>query len=62
MDGEFNILTVDVVVPSEVKIADLEAVKVEIWKVFDANNIEHATIEFDSSAPDISTGRNKNCH
>ncbi len=48
VDGEYNVMTVDVMCQPEATLADLESIKQQI-RSFTANqNIEHVTIEFDA--------------
>lgn len=49
MDGEYNVLTVDLMAEPEITLKSQEVIKEQVWNIMKDENIHHVTIEFDSS-------------
>lgn len=49
IDGEYNVMTIDVVCQSNANLKDLELIKKEIRSYTSGKSIEHVTIEFDAA-------------
>lgn len=49
MDGEYNVLTVDLMAEPDIQLRSQEIIKEKVWEIMKDENIHHVTIEFDSS-------------
>ena len=49
MDGEYNVMTVDLTARETMPISEQENIKEQVWEIMSEEDIHHITIEFDSS-------------